>query len=130
MEIRTKINYLNKKIEERDTQIKDLNNRLTELENSNYEKDKQEYVKQHLSKIKRDTIWNIVLVVIIIVLLCLNEFYKSILPTHWSSIIAIASVLASTFGPIFFDKTKIKHYFCRKNLMNRLEQDFDELHKQ
>ena len=97
-----KINYLNKKIEERDTQIKDLNNRLTELENSNYEKDKQEYVKQHLSKIKRDTIWNIVLVVIIIVLLCLNEFYKSILPTHWSSIIAIASVLASTFGPIFF----------------------------
>lgn len=70
-----KINYLNKKIEERDTQIKDLNNRLTELENSNYEKDKQEYVKQHLSKIKRDTIWNIVLVVIIIVLLCLNEFY-------------------------------------------------------
>lgn len=125
-----KINYLNKKIEERDTQIKDLNNRLTELENSNYEKDKQEYVKQHLSKIKRDTIWNIVLVVIIIVLLCLNEFYKSILPTHWSSIIAIASVLASTFGPIFFDKTKIKHYFCRKNLMNRLEQDFDELHKQ
>lgn len=125
-----KINYLNKKIEERDTQIKDLNNRLTELENSNYEKDKQEYVKQHLSNIKRDTIWNIVLVVIIIVLLCLNEFYKSILPTHWSSIIAIASVLASTFGPIFFDKTKIKHYFCRKNLMNRLEQDFDELHKQ
>lgn len=125
-----KIDNLNKKLQEKDTQIQNLNNRLTEIEKSNYERNKKEFVNLQLSKIKRDTIWNIVLAAIVIVLLCLNEFYKSILPTNWSSVIAIASVLASTFGPLFFDKTKIKNYFCRKNLKSRLENEYDELHKQ
>ncbi len=125
-----KIEDLNKKIEVKDSQIQDLNNRLIEIEKSNHERAKQEYVNRQLSKIKRDTIWNIVLAIIIIVLLCINELYKNVLPTHWSSIIAVISIAASTFGPLFFDKTKIKNYFCRKNLKNRLEKEYEKLHKQ
>ena len=119
-----KIADLNKKIEERDSEIQDLNRRLAEVEKQNEKKDKEVYVKRQLSKIKRDTWINITLAVIIIGVWCVNYFYGNVLDTVRSSVVAIASFVVSTFGILFFDKTKIKDYFCRRALRERFEKEY------
>lgn len=124
----TKIDGLNKKIEEKDSQIQSLNKRLESLEKAKYQKDKNEFVNSKMSKLAKDTRINILLVLAICALWCVNEFYKAALPTNWSIIIAIVAALATTFGTLFFRKIKFKDYFCRKGLRKRLEKEFDDSH--
>lgn len=122
------IEGLNKKIEEKDSQIKSLNERLESLEKDKYQKDKDEFVNSKMSKLAKDTRINILLVLAICALWCVNEFYKAALPTNWSIIIAIVAALATTFGTLLFRKIKFKDYFCRKGLRKRLEKEFDDSH--
>lgn len=124
----TKIDGLNKKIEEKDSQIQSLNERLESLEKDKYQKDKNEFVNSKMSKLAKDRRINILLVLAICALWCVNEFYKAALPTIWSIIIAIVAALATTFGTLFFRKIKFKDYFCRKRLRKRLEKEFDDSH--
>jgi hypothetical protein len=124
----TKIDGLNKKIEEKDSQIQSLNERLESLEKDKYQKDKNEFVNSKMSKLAKDTMINILLVLAICALWCVNEFYKAALPTNWSTIIAIVAALATTFGTLFFRKIEFKDYFCRKGLRKRLEKEFDDSH--
>lgn len=124
----TKIEALNKKVEEKDLQIQNLNERLQSIEKSNYKKEKDEYVSIKLQQIKRKTVVNIVLAFIIILLWCINEFYSKNLSTVFASIIAFATFVATTFGVLLIDKVDFKNYFYRKQLKERLEKEFDKNH--
>ncbi|MBO7446330.1 MAG: hypothetical protein J6T86_07990 [Bacteroidales bacterium] len=124
----TEIEGLNKKIEEKDLQIQGLNERLKLLEKDKYLKDKDEFVNSKMSKLAKDTWINVILILAICALWCVNEFYKAALPTIWSIIIAIGAAVATTFGTLLLRKTKFKDYFCRKGLRERLEKEFDESH--
>ena len=119
---------LNKKLEEKDSQIQSLYERLELLEKDKYQKDKYEFVNSKMFKLSRDTWINILLVLAICALWCVNEFYKAALPTNWSIIIAIVAALATTFGTLLFRKINFKDYFCRKGLRKRLEKEFDDSH--
>lgn len=123
-----KIEELNKKIEEKDSQIQGLNERLESIEKANYQKDKYAFVDSKMRKLTKDTWINVILILAICALWCINEFYKSALSTRWSIIVAIVAALATTFGTLLLRKTKIKEYFCRKGLRKRLEKEFDESH--
>ena len=125
----TEIENLNIKLKEKDDQIHNLNIRLTEIENTNYERNKREYVKRQMMKVCRDTLLNIFLAIIIVFLWYLNECYHTILSTLWASILAVASFVCTTFGILFFDQTKIRNYFCRKDLRSLFEKEYDEFHK-
>ena len=81
-----------------------------------------------MRKLAKDTRINIILILAICALWCINEFYRSALPTIWSIIIAIGAAVATTFGTLLLRKTKFKDYFCRKGLRERLEKEFDESH--
>lgn len=124
-----KIDDLNKKIEERDNQIQSLNERLESIERANYQKEKTKYVNSKMRKLAKDTRINIILILAICALWCINEFYRSALPTNWSIVVAIIAALATTFGTLLLRKTKVKDYFCRKGLRKRLEVEFDESQK-
>jgi dephospho-CoA kinase len=122
------IKGLNKKIEDKDSQIQSLNERLETLEKAKYQKDKDDFVNSKMSKLAKDTWINVMLILAICALWCVNEFYKSAFPTKWSIIIAIGAALATTFGTLFLRKTKFKDYFCRNGLRKRLEKEYDESH--
>lgn len=123
-----KIEGLNKKIEEKDSQIQSLNERLESIEKANYQKEKEEFVNSKMHKLAKDTWINAFLILVICALWCINEFYKAALSTCWSILVAIIAALATTFGTLFLRKTKVKDYFCRKGLRERLEKEFDESH--
>lgn len=122
------IEGLNKKIEEKDLQIQGLNERLKSLEKDKYLNDKDEFINSKMSKLAKDTWINVILILAICALWCVNEFYKAALPTIWSIIIAIGAAVATTFGTLLLRKTKFKDYFCRKGLRERLEKEFDKSH--
>ena len=122
------IEGLNKKIEEKDSQIQSLNERLESLEKAKYQKDKDEFVNSKMRKLAKDTWINVFVILAICALCCINEFYKSVLPTCWSIVIVVIVVLATTFGPMLLRKIKVKDYFCRKGLRKRLEKEFDDSH--
>lgn len=124
-----KIKNLKKTIEKKDDQIQSLNNRLETIENEKYQKEKETFVANRWKQVKRDTWLTIVLALLICLFWCANEFYSKKLPTGWASAIAIASFVGTTFLILFIDKTKIKDYFCRKKLVQRLEEEFDNKHK-
>jgi len=135
-----KIAELNKEIEGRDSEISGLKKAFEDfkissqkeiiaLKKANYNRDKQEYVKKEINKVKRDTWISIIIALVIIGLWCLNEFYGNLLSTKCSSLIALALFIGTTFLVLFFDNTKIKDYFCRKKLVQRLEEEFDSKHK-
>ena len=50
--------------------------------------------------------------------------------TVWASLIAVATFVVTTFGILFIDQTKIKDYFCRKQLTKRFEEEYDDIYKQ
>ena len=124
-----KIEGLNKKIEEKNSQIQSLNERLESIEKANYQKDKEEFVNTKIRKLAKDTKINVALILAICALWCINEFYKTTLPTTWSIIVAIIAALATTFGTLLLRKTKVKDYFCRRGLRERLKKEYDESHK-
>ena len=129
-----------KEIKSRDSRIQNLQNdfdsyknstkaEIEELKKASYNRDKQDYVKKEINKVKRDTWISIVIAMVIIGLWCLNEFYSKLVPTKWSSIIAVGSFIGTKFLILFFDKTRIKDYFCRKELTKRLEEEYDNKHR-
>ncbi len=120
-----KIDDLNKKIEERDNQIQSLNERLESIEKSNYIKDRDAFVAKKLKQVKRDTWLTIGLALFICLLWCANEFYGKYLQTVWASLIGVATFVVTTFGILFIDQTKIKDYFCRKQLAKRFEEEYN-----
>lgn len=124
-----KIEGLNKKIKEKDSQIHNLYNRLESIEESNRIKDREAYVAKKWKKVKRDTWLTILLAVLFCILWCVNEFYGKYLPTLWASIITVATFIVTTFGILFIDQTKIKDYFCRTQLTKRFEEEYDNNHK-
>ncbi len=125
-----KINDLNKKIEEKDNQLQSLSKRLESIEKSNYIKDKDAFVAKKWKQIRRDTWFTIALAVFICVLWCVNEFCGKYMHTVWASLIAVATFVVTTFGILFIDQTKIKDYFCRKQLTKRFEEEYDDIYKQ
>ena len=124
------INELNKKIEEKDNQIQSLSKRLESIEKSNYIKDKDAFVAKKWKQIRRGTWFTIALAVFICVLWCVNEFCGKFMHTVWASLIAVATFVVTTFGILFIDHTKIKDYFCRKQLTKRFEEEYDDIYKQ
>ena len=124
-----KIDDLNKKIEERDNQIQSLNERLESIEKSNYIKDRDAFVAKKLKQVKRDTWLTIGLALFICLLWCANEFYGKYLQTVWASLIGVATFVVTTFGILFIDQTKIKDYFCRKQLAKRFEEEYNNSQK-
>lgn len=124
-----KIKNLKKTIGKKDDQIESLNKRLKTIENEKYQKEKEAFVANRWKQVKRDTWLTIVLALLICLFWCANEFYSKKMPTGWASVIAIASFVGTTFLILFIDKTKIKDYFCRKKLVQRLEEEFDNKHK-
>lgn len=124
-----KIKNLKKTIGKKDDQIQSLNKRLETLEKEKYQKEKEEFVANGWKQVKRDTWITIALAMIICIFWCANEFYSKQLPTVWASAIAIASFIGTTFLVLFIDKTKVKDYFCRKKLVQRLEEEYDNKHK-
>lgn len=125
-----KINDLNKKIEEKDNLLQSLSKRLESIEKSNYIKDKDAFVAKKWKQIRRDTWFTIALAVFICVLWCVNEFCGKYMHTVWASLIAVATFVVTTFGILFIDQTKIKDYFCRKQLTKRFEEEYDDIYKQ
>ena len=123
-----KIEGLNKMIEEKDSQIQSLNKRLESIEKANYQKEKEEYVNAKMRKLAKDTWINAILILVICALWCINEFYKAALSTCWSILVAIIAALATTFGTLLLRKTKVKDYFCRRGLREKLEKKYDESH--
>lgn len=125
-----KIDELNKKIEEKDNQIQSLSKRLESIEKSNYIKDKEAFVAKKWKQIRRDTWFTIAIAVFICVFWCVNEFCGKYMHTVWASLIAVATFVVTTFGILFIDQTKIKDYFCRKQLTKRFEEEYDDIYKQ
>lgn len=125
-----KIDDLTNKIVEKDRQIEDLNNRLDSIEKSNYQRDKENYIDAKMRKLTKDTRINVFLFLAICALWCINQYYKHILPTNWSTIVAILAAFATTFGTLGFKKSNIKDFFCRKDLRKRFEKEYDDSHKQ
>ena len=125
-----KIDDLTNKIVEKDRQIKDLNNRLDSIEKSNFQRDKEDYIDAKMRKLTKDTRINVFLFLAICALWCINQYYKHILPTNWSTIVAILAAFATTFGTLGFKKSNIKDFFCRKDLRKRFEKEYDDSHKQ
>ena len=107
-----------------------MNDRLESIEKSNYQKSKDLFVNAKMRKLKKDTWINVLLVLTICLLWCINEFYKQTFPTKWSIPVAIVAALATTFGTSFLRKTNIKEFFWRKGLRERFEKEYDESHKQ
>lgn len=124
-----KIEDLNKKIEEKDNQIKSLNDRLESIEKSNYQKSKDQFVNAKMHKLTKDTWINILLILAICALWCVNEFYKQTLPIKWSIPVAIIAASATTFGTLLLRKTNLKEFFWRKGLRERFGKEFDKLNK-
>jgi len=122
------IEGLNQKIKDRDLQIQSLNERLESLEKVNYQKDKDDFVNSKMRQLAKDTWINVFVILAICALCCINEFYKSVLPTYWSVVIVIVVVLATTFGPMLLRRIKVKDYFYRKGLRDRLEKEYDDKH--
>ena len=125
-----KINDLNKKLEEKNGQIKSLNDRIEYIEKSNYQMNKDLFVTTKMRKLTKDTWINVLLILAICALWCFNEFYKQALPTKWSIPVAIIAALATTFGTLFLRKTNFKEFFYRKGSRDRFETEYDESHKQ
>ena len=124
-----KIEDLNKKIEEKDNQIKSLNDRLESIEKSNYQKSKDQFVNAKMHKLTKDTWINVLLILAICALWCVNEFYKQTLPIKWSIPVAIIAASATTFGTLLLRKTNLKEFFWRKGLRERFGKEFDKLNK-
>ena len=121
-----KIAGLNKEIEGRDFEISNLKKELEDfkkksqeeisaLKKENYNRTKQEYVGKEVKKIKKDTWINLIIAIVIIGLWCLNEFYGKLLSMKYSSLIALAAFIATTF--LFYALTKLKSriIFVAKN---------------
>ena len=124
-----KIEDLNKKIEEKDNQIKSLNDRLESIEKSNYQKSKDQFVNAKMHKLTKDTWINVLLILAICALWCVNEFYKQTLPIKWSIPVAIIAASATTFGTLLLRKTNLKEFFWRKGLRECFGKEFDKLNK-
>lgn len=123
------ISELTSQIEQKDGQIQNLSERIQSLENKEYQRQKDEYVGGEISKLKRDTWINAIIVGVVIALCFVNEYYKQVLPTIWSIIITVLATLATTFVTSWLRETSIKDYFCRKGLRERLAKQYDEMHK-
>ena len=125
-----KISLLEEKLEYKDKEVNDLKNRLIKIEEEKYKEKKDKYVKKEIRKINWNTFWSFLFAIITIGLWLINELWKNVLPTLWSTLISLVLFCMSTFGVLFFNQTSIQDFFCRKNLKSRLEQRYDDLNKQ
>ena len=124
------ISELTSQIEQKDGQIQNLSERIQSLEEKEYQRQKNKYVDDQIDQLKRDTWINVIIVGIVIALCFVNEYYKQVLPTIVSVIIAVLATLATTFVTSWLRETSIKDYFCRKGLRERLAKQYDETHKE
>lgn len=124
------ISELTSQIEQKDGQIQNLSERIQSLEEKEYQRQKNKYVDDLIDQLKRDTWINVIIVGIVIALCFVNEYYKQVLPTIVSVIIAVLATLATTFVTSWLRETSIKDYFCRKGLRERLAKQYDETHKE
>ncbi len=123
------VSELSSQIKQKDGQIQNLNERILSLENKEYQRQKDEYVEGEIGKLKRDTCINIIVVLAICILWGVNEFYSHSLSRLLAALLAIGSMLLTTFGTSLLRKASIKDYFCRKGLRERLAKQYDEMHK-
>ena len=124
------ISELTSQIEQKDGQIQNLSERIQSLEEKEYQRQKNKYVDDQIDQLKRDTWINVIIVGVVIALCFGNEYYKQVLPTIVSVIIAVLATLATTFVTSWLRETSIKDYFCRKGLRERLAKQYDETHKE
>lgn len=124
------ISELTSQIEQKDGQIQNLSERIQSLEEKEYQRQKNKYVDDQIDQLKRDTWINVIIVGVVIALCFVNEYYKQVLPTIVSVIIAVLATLATTFVTSWLRETSIKDYFCRKGLRERLAKQYDETHKE
>lgn len=124
------ISELTSQIEQKDGQIQNLSERIQSLEEKEYQRQKNKYVDDQINQLKRDTWINVIIVGVVIALCFVNEYYKQVLPTIVSVIIAVLATLATTFVTSWLRETSIKDYFCRKGLRERLAKQYDETHKE
>lgn len=124
------IDELTKQVENKDGQIQDLNARLQTLEEQEYKRQKNTYIEEQIGKLKRDTWINVFVVLAICILWGVNEFYSHSLSRLLAAILAIGSMLLTTFGTSWLRKANIKDYFCRKGLRERLAKQYDDMHKE
>lgn len=124
------ISELTSQIEQKDGQIQNLSERIQSLEEKEYQRQKNKYVDDQIDQLKRDTWINVIIVGFVIALCFVNEYYKQVLPTIVSVIIAVLATLATTFVTSWLRETSIKDYFCRKGLRERLAKQYDETHKE
>lgn len=124
------ISELTSQIEQKDGQIQNLSERIQSLEEKEYQRQKNKYVDDQIAQLKRDTWINVIIVGVVIALCFGNEYYKQVLPTIVSVIIAVLATLATTFVTSWLRETSIKDYFCRKGLRERLAKQYDETHKE
>ena len=125
-----KISLLEEKLENKDKEVNDLKNRIIKIEEEKYKEKKNAYVREQIRKNCWNTFWSIIFAIITIGLWLINELWKNILPTFWSTLISLALFVVTTYGMLFFNHTSIRDFFCRKNLRSRLEQRYDYLNKQ
>lgn len=122
------IGDLTTQIADKDSQIQDLCKRLQSLKENEYQHQKEKYIGEQICKLKRNTWINIIIVGILVALCVVNECYKQFLPTILSVIITILLTLLTTFAASLLRETsvKVKDYFCRKGLRERLAKQYDE----
>lgn len=124
------IDILKEQLDNRDAEICELKNKISKIEEEQYNSKRNEYVDGVIRKIKIETLWSIVIAVVITALWLVNYFFGNILSTLWSTIISFALFLLTTFGILFFNQTSINDFLCRKKLRQKLERQFDSINKQ
>lgn len=120
------ISEMQKQMDRKDTEIDNLNYRIENLE---YILKRDKYVNQEISKIRKQTVWSVIIAAITFGLWCVNEFWHNILPSCWATVVSIAGGIMAIFGMLCFNKTAVLDFINRKNLKLKLEQRFDEMYK-
>ncbi len=82
--------------------------------------------KKNLKKVGVYTCGYILFCLAIIALWLINSFYSNSLNCLISTVISLFLFILPTFGLRFVNHTTIKEFFFRKNLIKRLEDEYDQ----
>lgn len=115
--------------EEKDSMKKEQNlikQELEQLKLDSYNSKKEKYVRKKLKKVGVYTCGYILFCLAIIALWLINSFYSNSLNCLISTVISLFLFILPTFGLRFVNHTTIKELFFRKNLIKRLEDEYDQ----
>ena len=115
--------------EEKDSMKKEQNlikQELEQLKLDSYNSKKEKYVRKKLKKVGVYTCGYILFCLAIIALWLINSFYSNSLNCLISTVISLFLFILPTFGLRFVNHTTIKEFFFRKNLIKRLEDEYDQ----